>query len=231
MRHAVPLMLLGVTVACHSRSSEGEKASASPSAAVRPSTSPSGASAASEATPVEAQRPSSLDVAPSLPPNAERSAALEHPGAAGHSRTPSAALPEPSALPEQMSAARAAPRAPRRSAAAAGASYEAWLETTGDYAVGTPGSLLVGLSAKAPYKCNTQYPYKFVLDAPSTGVTYPSSTVRGMHVDGKHASMPIPFSLTSSGSHVVSGTLSFSTCTEDKCLVDKVHLAVTVDAD
>jgi hypothetical protein len=50
-----------------------------------------------------------------------------------------------------------------------------------------------------------------------------------MRVDGKRASMPIPFSAASAGSFTIAGTLSFSTCTEDKCLIDKAHLAVMVD--
>jgi hypothetical protein len=50
-----------------------------------------------------------------------------------------------------------------------------------------------------------------------------------MRVDGKRATMPIPFVGTSAGSHAVGGTLSFSTCTEDKCLVDRAHLTVVVE--
>ena len=121
------------------------------------------------------------------------------------------------------------PVRPNRGASASGPSYEAWLETTGGYTAGGSGSVTAVLNAKAPYKCNTQYPYKFTLDAPPAGITYPSSVVKGMRVDGKHASMSIPLAATAAGSHPIGGTLSFSTCTEDKCLVDKVHLVVAVD--
>lgn len=109
-----------------------------------------------------------------------------------------------------------------------GPSYETWLETTGVYASGANASVIAVVNAKPPYKCNAQYPYKFVLDPPASGLTYPSSTVRGMKVDGKRATMPIAFVASSAGSHTVGGTLSFSTCTEDKCLVDKAHLTVVV---
>jgi hypothetical protein len=104
-----------------------------------------------------------------------------------------------------------------------------WLETTGGYTPGASSTVVAVVNAKPPYKCNVQYPYKFVLDAPPPGVSYPSSTVRGMRVDGKHASMPIAFVAADAGSHSVGGTLSFSTCTEDKCLVDKAHLSVVVE--
>jgi len=110
-----------------------------------------------------------------------------------------------------------------------GASYETWLETTGGYSSGANASVIAVVDAKPPYKCNAKYPYKFVLDPPGSGVSYPSSTVRGMRVDGKHATMPIPFVATTAGSHTVGGTLSFSTCTEDKCLVDKARLSVVVE--
>lgn len=143
-----------------------------------------------------------------------------------------ATAPSVSAAPSLSSATappKAPPIAPRRGAVASGPSYEVWLETTGGYSVGATGSVIANVTAKPPYKCNTQYPYKLALDAPPAGVTYASAVVRGMRVDGKHASMPVQFSAASAGSYTIAGTLSFSTCTEDKCLVDKAHVGVTVE--
>jgi hypothetical protein len=117
----------------------------------------------------------------------------------------------------------------RRGPAASTESYEAWLETTGEYSVGAPASVVVELTAKPPFKCNTQYPYKLTLDAPPSGVTYPSNVVRGMQVDGKHASMVVPFTPGRAGTFSVGGTLSFSICTADRCLVDKARISVPVD--
>jgi hypothetical protein len=112
---------------------------------------------------------------------------------------------------------------------ASGESYEASLETSGDYAVGAPSAVLLSLSAKPPFKCNAQYPYKFIPDAPPSGVSYPSPVARGMQVDGKHASMSVPFTASHAGSYLVGGVLSFSTCTAERCLVDKARLSVLVD--
>jgi len=96
---------------------------------------------------------------------------------------------------------------------------------------GESASASVVLSAKAPYHCNAKYPYKMALDGPSGGVSYPTNPVRGMSVSEKTASMAVPFSVSQKGKATVSGTLSFSVCTEDKCVIEKRPLSVTVDVD
>lgn len=132
------------------------------------------------------------------------------------------------AAPGSPTASVAPPVIRRRGPVASSDSYETWLETTGAYSPGTAASVVVVLSAKAPFKCNTQYPYKLTLDA-TPGLTYPSPTARGMQVDGKHASMVVPFTPARPGTFTVGGTLSFSTCTADRCLVDKARISVAVD--
>jgi hypothetical protein len=122
----------------------------------------------------------------------------------------------------------AAPVIRRRGPVASGPSYEAWLETTGAYDVGAPASVVVMLTAKAPYKCNTQYPYKLTLDAASA-VTYPSAVAHGMQVEGKHGSMVVPFTPAHPGSALIGGLLSFSTCTPEQCLVEKARVSVAID--
>jgi hypothetical protein len=184
--------------------STGEAAEVSPSA-VAPGTS-------AEQQPVLAPQPAATSR-----PSARTASNAPPPSSSPSPSVPAAPATKPAEVP------------PGRGHAAAGTSYEVWLETTGGYAPGASASVIAVVNAKSPYKCNTQYPYKFVLDAPPSGVSYPSTTVRGMRVEGKRASMPIPFVPTSAGSHTIGGTLSFSTCTEDKCLVDKAHLSVVVD--
>jgi hypothetical protein len=139
-------------------------------------------------------------------------------------RASSVAVPVASA-----SAAVAPPVVRRRGPSASGESYEVWLETTGGYSAGSAGAVVLSLAAKAPFKCNAQYPYKLALDAPAPGVSYPSAVVRGMQVDGKHATLLVPFTASRAGSFPIGGTLSFSTCTPERCLVDKAHIAVVVD--
>jgi hypothetical protein len=97
--------------------------------------------------------------------------------------------------------------------------------------VGQGASALVVLTAKDPYKCNDKYPYKFVLDAPSGGVSYPAQTVRGMSIADKRSSMSIPFSVGQAGAATIAGQLHFSICTAEKCLIEKRQLSVTVQAE
>ncbi len=88
---------------------------------------------------------------------------------------------------------------------------------------GETANAAIVLSARAPYHCNPKYPYKFAVDG--------GSTVRGMSVSEKTATMSVPFTPSQKGRSTVSGTLSFSVCTADKCLIEKRKLAVSVDVD
>lgn len=119
---------------------------------------------------------------------------------------------------------------PSRGPSVDGAAFTTWLETTGGYRVGTAGTIMVVLSAKAPYHCNAEYPHKFKLDAAGPNVKYASTTVTGMHVDGTRGSMPISFTPTAPGEVRVSGTLSFSVCDAERCLVEKRSLSVSAQA-
>ncbi|HVU00839.1 MAG TPA: hypothetical protein VHE30_03775 [Polyangiaceae bacterium] len=152
------------------------------------------------------------------------------------SAAPSAGVPpSPSAAPSGSVAPPAktagAPVVRRRGPTASGESYEVWMETTGGYTAGAPGAAMVSLSAKPPFKCNAQYPYKLALDTAPAGLSYPSAVVRGMQVDGKHATLLVPFTASRAGTYSVAGTLSFSTCTADRCLVDKARVSVQVDVN
>jgi hypothetical protein len=80
-----------------------------------------------------------------------------------------------------------------------------------------------------PFKCNEKYPYKLVLDPPGPGLAYPSLVVRGATIAKPRTTMDIPFSPVRQGKHKVSGVLSFSVCTDDRCLVERRPLSVVVD--
>jgi hypothetical protein len=43
------------------------------------------------------------------------------------------------------------------------------------------------------------------------------------------ATLPIPFT-AEAGKHTVSGQLSFSVCTDDKCVIEKRELALEIEA-
>lgn len=130
-------------------------------------------------------------------------------------------------------AAAAAPTSsgaePRKGADVSADSFSTWLQASGTYERGKQGNVTAVLVAKPPYKCNDKYPYKFNLDAPGAGVTYPESTVRGMQVTPKRSTMTIPFVPSQAGKATISGTLSFSICTEERCVIEKRPLSVTVD--
>lgn len=113
-------------------------------------------------------------------------------------------------------------------AAVSGEGFKIQLQTLSPQVVGKPGHLIVTLEASAPYKCNEKYPYKFKFE-PVDGVSFPNETVRGMDVKKDSASMSVPFSPQSAGNQSVSGDLSFSVCTDDKCLVEKQRLTVSFD--
>jgi hypothetical protein len=154
--------------------------------------------------------------------------------------------PAPSAPPEKTAAVKPTSKTPAPPATsaeparkvktvagtgAAGEGFAVSISAPSPVRSGATSSAVVVLSAKDPYKCNDKYPYKLVLDAPAGGVSYPQPTVRGMSVAEKQSSMSVPFSVAQPGSATVAGTLHFSICTADKCLIEKRKLSVTVQAD
>jgi len=108
------------------------------------------------------------------------------------------------------------------------ATFSAWLESSGRHEQGKQGVATAVLVAKSPYKCNEAYPYKFVVDKSVAGVSFPEGTVRGMQVTPGRSTMAIPFVPQQEGAVSIAGTLHFSVCTEERCLVEQSRLAVTV---
>lgn len=107
--------------------------------------------------------------------------------------------------------------------------FSTWLQVTSPAKAGAPVQLEAVLVAKPPYHCNEEYPHKFKLSAPPAGLSYPEETVRGMKVAPERSVLAIPVNAQSSGKPTVSGTLSFSVCTEERCLVEKRELSVALD--
>jgi hypothetical protein len=109
--------------------------------------------------------------------------------------------------------------------------FSTWLEGTGPYRPGVVGTVRAVLTAQPPYKCNAEYPYKFTLDAPPSELSYPKLTVSGGNIDPKRSVLTIQVEPQASGPATVSGTLRFSVCTEDRCLVEKQRLTVQLDVE
>jgi hypothetical protein len=107
--------------------------------------------------------------------------------------------------------------------------FSTWLQADTPVAAGTPGYVEAVLVANAPYHCNAEYPHKFKLNAAPPGITYPEEVVRGMAVTAERGVLRIPLSARQAGAATVSGTLSFSVCTEERCMVEKRELSLNLD--
>jgi pyruvate/2-oxoglutarate dehydrogenase complex dihydrolipoamide acyltransferase (E2) component len=152
------------------------------------------------------------------PPAAEATAAAPAPAA------PSTADPAPAAADSAAAPAAAA------ESKYSEAGFDLVLQPKGDYASGKAGEADVVLSAKPPYHVNDKYPYKFKLkEAP--GLTFANMIVTKDLVKFEPARATVPVAFTpSAGKHTLSGQLSFSVCTDDKCMIEKRDLALEIEA-
>jgi hypothetical protein len=107
--------------------------------------------------------------------------------------------------------------------------FSIWLQAASPIAAGAPATVEAVLVAKPPYHCNAEYPHKFKLGAAPAGLSYPEATVKGMKVTAERSVLSIPVQAQAPGKATVSGTLSFSVCTEERCLVEKRDLALNLE--
>lgn len=110
-----------------------------------------------------------------------------------------------------------------------GEGFEAFMAVP-EVAAGKSATARVVLDAVAPFHCNDKYPYKFTIE-PTPGVTYPSTTLKDMQIGERRSTMAVPFTVNEPGKKTLTGELSFSVCTDDKCLIEKQKLTVTVDVE
>ena len=154
------------------------------------------------------------------PPAAEATAAEPAPAAPAAATAPAAA----------DSAAAAEPAAPAASKYSE-AGFDLVLQPKGAYTSGQAGEAEIVLSAKAPFHVNDKYPYKFKLkEAP--GLKFANLVVAKdlVKLEPARATVPVAFTPESAGKHTIAGQLSFSVCTEDKCMIEKRELALDIDA-
>jgi hypothetical protein len=107
--------------------------------------------------------------------------------------------------------------------------FSVWLEAPAEVVVGKPSLARVRVVAKEPYKCNDKYSAKFRWDA-HDGLSVGSTKVSGMSVAGKNGTLALPFSAVGAGPVTLSGTLSFSVCTQENCRVEKRKLRLSTNA-
>jgi hypothetical protein len=163
------------------------------------------------------------------PPAAEATATVPAPAA---SVAPGAASRDTAAPPAPADSQAAAP-APATDAASKynEANFDLTLAPKGSYSSGQAGEAEIVLSAKAPFHVNQNYPYKFKLkEAPGLKFANLVVTKEAVKLEPAKATLPVAFTPETAGKHTVAGQLSFSVCTDDKCMIEKRELALEIDA-
>lgn len=132
------------------------------------------------------------------------------------------------------SAAQAAPQAAGKPAGRPSYEEDAFvlrLEGPKQGKVGETVELTVELLPQGGYKVNEEYPIKFQF-ADLDGATAIQGTVSKSEgkVDAKKATLPLKVKLDKAGTRRVGGKLSFSVCTDERCLIEKRDLEVPLDA-
>ncbi|MBI4700111.1 MAG: hypothetical protein HY744_02915 [Deltaproteobacteria bacterium] len=221
------------------------RGSAGPGATEQGTAPPATVPAAASTTPGRAREPGGEDAAPARATGeSTATAAAAGPGPAGTVPVATAPAAPPAATASaSATASAAASAAPAGSASAAAsaapvpsvqgnavadAPYAAYLAGKAAYRAGEPAAVTVVLEAKGGYKCNERYPYKFKLDPPPAGVSYPEPVARGIQYGPKRSTMPVAFVAARPGKATIAGTFHFSVCTAELCKIERAPLSLTV---
>jgi pyruvate/2-oxoglutarate dehydrogenase complex dihydrolipoamide acyltransferase (E2) component len=164
------------------------------------------------------------------PPTAEQPRAPEAPLEAKPPQTQTAAaLNAPATAAAQPADTAASPAAASK---VSESNFDLSITPKGAYKVGQAGEVTVLLEAKPPFKVNDQYPYKFKLKE-AQGIKFPGPVVGkdAVKLEKTRVTMPVLFTPEAAGKHSIGGQLSFSVCTDDKCLIEKRDLALDIQAE
>jgi hypothetical protein len=118
------------------------------------------------------------------------------------------------------------------------AAFEVSLEPSGAYAAGAKSAVLVSLSARPGFHVNADYPVRFTA-APGSAVTFDAPTMNlkeslkykpcaGHPDESCSATTMLSFTAPAAGPTTVAGTLAFSVCNPDQCLIEKQPLALAL---
>jgi hypothetical protein len=110
------------------------------------------------------------------------------------------------------------------------AAFELALRPVGEYRAGQIGRVEAVIGAKDPYHVNAEYPLKFKTRT-GTSIKYAREVVGrdAAKLEVKRATVPIEFTPQTAGRSVVGGTLSFSVCNDQRCLIEKRDLEIGID--
>ena len=91
---------------------------------------------------------------------------------------------------------------------------------------GSAGELLIVLEAKAPFHVNGEYPHRFRVTS-ARGLTTLTETIQRdpARVTPSKLELSVPVTLGQAGPFGLTGEMSFSVCTDEKCLMEKRRLA------
>jgi hypothetical protein len=110
------------------------------------------------------------------------------------------------------------------------AAFELVLRPVGEYRAGQVGRVDAVLGAKDPYHVNAEYPLTFK-PRTGTGIKYAREVIGkdAAKLEVKRATIPVEFTPQTAGRSVVGGTLRFSVCNDQRCLMEKRDLEVGID--
>ena len=118
-----------------------------------------------------------------------------------------------------------------------GAAWAVALEVPEAVARGKPAAARVVVTARAPYHVNLDYPMSFRPDAASRAAFSGPRVPLGAdalrvackeHPDETCSiAAPLPFTAPAGGEARLAGTVSFSVCNPDRCIIEKVMLSAT----
>jgi hypothetical protein len=147
--------------------------------------------------------------------------------------TPAAATPAPVVAVPPPAALPAGPRAE-------GEAFEVGLEPPAGAKVGEAATARVVVKARGPYHVNRDYPMSFRPDTASTAAFDGEKVALGEGAErtpcADHpgeacaVSAPLRFTARTAGEARLAGTVAFSVCNPERCLIEKVPLATTFAA-
>ena len=99
------------------------------------------------------------------------------------------------------------------------------LESVGG--IGQPSLGELVLVAKPPFKPNLEYPHKLKLEATDIVLVKPELTKADMQVSTERVLAPVRFEVTGPNP-TLQGTLAFSVCTAEACLIERKDIRLSV---
>jgi hypothetical protein len=132
----------------------------------------------------------------------------------------------------------AGPSAAPAGARAEGEFWAVALEAPASLRAGEPAEARVRVAARGGYKVNEEYPMSF-RPAADASPGFPGERVAlaardrtacGGGAGACEVTAPLPFVPAAAGEVRLAGTVAFSVCTAERCLIEKVSLAVSATA-